>query len=43
VRERQDEPEQIPASTTIRIGPVLMSMAAVPASTRRSAAFRVTL
>ena len=29
--------------TAMRIGPVLMSIAAVPASTRRSAALSVTL
>jgi hypothetical protein len=32
-----------PASTAIMIGPTLMSMAAVPASTRRSAALSATL
>jgi hypothetical protein len=34
---------KIPARSAIRIGPVLISIAAVPASTRRSASFRVTL
>jgi hypothetical protein len=36
-------PRKIPARIVIRIGPVLTTIAAVPASTRRSAAFRVTL
>jgi len=34
---------KIPAMIAIRIGPVFTSIAAVPASTRRSAAFRATL
>jgi len=34
---------KIPAKIAIRIGPVFTSMAAVPASTRRSAAFSTTL
>ncbi len=34
---------KIPARIAIRIGPMLTSIAAVPASTRRSASFRATL
>ena len=37
-RGERASPSRRPASTAMRIGPVLMSIAAVPASTRRSAA-----
>ena len=36
-------PSSAPASSAIRIGPTLISIAAVPASTRPSAAFSTTL
>ncbi len=45
VRSERGKPSfrTTPASTAIRIGPTFTSMAAVPASTRRSASLRATL